>query len=465
MAVLLLTVLISSPIDSNAESKLKKLFNGHSIKFENAPTNNLSSFQGRADYPTEVANFGWVSGSWFFYDRYLITYNYGDNINFQWGVDELGDTISKTSFTYGGPAGQLTEWLQESWIGGVLSNLNRVLYSYDTQGGQTLFDSQYWDGSNWVSGYAEQTTFTYNAGNQATEVVRSQWVDSLSMFVDYYKDEFVYDANGNQTEETNFYWDGAAWVEDFRFTVTYDGSNVAIEGIQWEWNGASWDEVAKFTNIVWQNWDGSIQTSDALSYLIQAKDSLGVWEDIGRGTSTYGPFGVLTELEEVWDGAAWQNDYLYSTSYDSEGRVTESKDEEWDGAAWDQDWGSTTAYTDDGSGNLIEEIEMNWDDSATAYINSFKYEYSNYIFLGVSQSNPDQQVVVYPNPVSSTMLIRANDVQGGSVVNLLGQVVLQIQKGAQTVNMMSLADGVYIVRLQIKEGPILNNYTFKIIKE
>ncbi len=70
----------------------------------------------------------------------------------------------------------------------------------------------------------------------------------------------------------------------------------------------------------------------------------------------------------------------------------------------------------------------------------------------VKQTSVVGDVLIYPNPVSSTLNIYgASDVQQVDVLNLSGKTVLSV-KGTSAIDMSNLAGGIYMVKITTEEG-------------
>ncbi|MBP5709657.1 MAG: DUF2436 domain-containing protein [Bacteroidales bacterium] len=80
---------------------------------------------------------------------------------------------------------------------------------------------------------------------------------------------------------------------------------------------------------------------------------------------------------------------------------------------------------------------------------------------GVGISETDAQTFgLYPNPATEVLNVKANDVKEIEIVNMLGQTV--ITTNVQTINVASLTNGVYFVRVNYNNGTVS---TQKFVKE
>lgn len=199
---------------------------------------------------------------------------------------------------------QITEQIEQVWAGnGQYTNVLRTLYTYDAQGAQTSFLFDEWTGSAWQTDYGYRTTTTYNAANvltqevselliqgtwepgfrttytvdannQWTEIVEEQWNENTGVYEkqtrsrnivwqDWTKrqpasyEEQAWDETTAAWEDEARYtlsfqpngsfvqigqeYDGTAWLNDERYTVTYDAfGNLTLQQED-DWNGTAWE--------------------------------------------------------------------------------------------------------------------------------------------------------------------------------------------------------------------------------
>lgn len=81
--------------------------------------------------------------------------------------------------------------------------------------------------------------------------------------------------------------------------------------------------------------------------------------------------------------------------------------------------------------------------------------------LGITDFFVNRGVVVYPNPATEMITVASNSqIQGFSVLNLQGQIVLNVVEG-NVANISRLQNGVYFLRLNTKDGIQVLNFVKK----
>ena len=100
----------------------------------------------------------------------------------------------------------------------------------------------------------------------------------------------------------------------------------------------------------------------------------GAWVNDQRESYTYDPNGnIISELDEQWDTTAnnWVNDDKYEYSYDANHNRTLEVQAQWDGSSWKNSWKYEYSY--DANNNMTLKITSNW--PSTAWEKYSKYEW------------------------------------------------------------------------------------------
>jgi Secretion system C-terminal sorting domain len=209
--------------------------------------------------------------------------------------------IGRVTYTYNAQQ-QLTEQVLESGYTGQYVNASRTVFTYDAQGAQTSFLFYDWTGTGWrtVYGYRSattynaanvltqevdeflvegkwepnsRTTYTVDANNRWTEIIEEEWDSdtqsyvkqsrshnivwqdwtkrqpasfeeqawnaTTSAWVDEERNALSFQPNGSFVQISQEY-DGTAWQNNERYTVTYDALGNFTLSQQEDWNGTTW---------------------------------------------------------------------------------------------------------------------------------------------------------------------------------------------------------------------------------
>ncbi|PIY34492.1 MAG: hypothetical protein COZ08_01595, partial [Bacteroidetes bacterium CG_4_10_14_3_um_filter_42_6] len=91
-------------------------------------------------------------------------------------------------------------------------------------------------------------------------------------------------------------------------------------------------------------------------------------------------------------------------------------------------------------------------------IESATWEVTNCLVMGVLktgiQQNDVVDLVVYPNPASNQVTVLADEDAQVMIINLMGQTVktVPVVKGANPIALTDLTNGMYLVKIDYKNG-------------
>ncbi|MDD3965898.1 MAG: T9SS type A sorting domain-containing protein [Candidatus Neomarinimicrobiota bacterium] len=183
----------------------------------------------------------------------MIYYNYTDTL-------ELN---GRTRYIYNS-SGQQIERYDDVWVdsSATWTESSKGVQSYDVNGNNTGYIQYYWYNENWDPSH--QIEMNYDEQNRMTEEIYSYWngtawvsttlysyeygegpdpLAAINHYWDSYttndwvagsKEDFSYDANGNQIRTVNSNWDDA-WVEISKFEIVFDTTRSCDELILPSW--------------------------------------------------------------------------------------------------------------------------------------------------------------------------------------------------------------------------------------
>jgi len=256
--------------------------------------------------------------------------------------------------------------------------------------------------------------------NNLLEELTQNW-DGAN-WVNYWKFTYVYDGNNNRLEELKQNWSGSNWVNHWRYTYTYDGNNNMIGELKQDWGGSTWD-------IDWRN------------------------------TYTYIGNNMIEELRQNWFNSNWVNHWRETYTYDGSNNMIEDLYQEWrDSNHWRDVHKYTFAY--DVNNNLLEELHEYWDGANWIICNRSIY---SYIPTGVEQLTDGIRMYSlsnnYPNPFNpattikyqipeiSFVVLKVYDVLGNEITTLVNE---EKSIGSYKVEFdaTGLPSGTYFYRIQ-----------------
>ena len=168
-------------------------------------------------------SFDSTSGSITYQDRTNNTYNSnGDLIQFldqEWNgsawVNDYKVDLTYTnnrlsggaSYTWGG-----TDWIFTT------DDDSKFTINYNANGTISSFNSDAWDGTNWVA--SDSTIFSYDGNNNLILQDGQTW--NGTAWISEYKSEYSYDTNGNLIAEKESYLENGSFVTGYEQTATFN---------------------------------------------------------------------------------------------------------------------------------------------------------------------------------------------------------------------------------------------------
>ncbi|GAA3951584.1 hypothetical protein GCM10022406_36790 [Hymenobacter algoricola] len=340
----------------------------------------------------------------------------------------------KTLLVYNAQA-LVTEELEQNWNGSAYMNSYRTQYAYDANGRGTLYLYQEWQNNAWQTRGGYRSTNTYNpAGVLLTEVAENLNT-ATGIWQPDYRTTYTVNANNQWTGLTGEEWDNGAYVNDYR-----------IRSINWY----NWAKLLP-AYYEQQEWNKATST----------------WADDYRTTFTYQANGSYVSIgQKLVAPDVWLNEERYTQTYDAFGNETLYQGERWANNAWFIDYAYRTLLSYAATSQIRRRVGQEYDVPTSRYVNDYLATYSNFITLATRRATElEAAAALYPNPTLSaaTLSVAGLREQGAvrtEVLNTLGQVVqtldLQPRRGTirHELNLSTLPAGFYTVRLHAAEGTI-----------
>jgi len=164
-------------------------------------------------------------------------------------------------------AGNYTLAAYYYWSGGKWVGYYKYEYAYDAAGNYTLEIYYSWDNGNddWVE--YSKSEYTYDAAGNETLSIYYRWNSGISDWVEYYKYEYAYDAADNNISYKRWDWNTSTsdWVLYYQDTSAYNANGDQIFSLYWysssnTWSGWKQDDVfdvngnmVSSTNYDWED--------------------------------------------------------------------------------------------------------------------------------------------------------------------------------------------------------------------
>jgi hypothetical protein len=354
------------------------------------------------------------------------------------------------------------------------NNNDRWTYNYDANNNKV--EELHQIGSSSWDNY-QRDRFTYDTDNNLVIQYTDLWNNTA--YSDYMRYLGTYDANGNRLVWDVQGWDGSVWGNWGRYTNTYSATSQLLSESEYTWSFADVDWEGVTQSRYNYNAQGLRDTIFEDSWV--AANS--AFEKFTRKATVYNTYSQGTfQLDESWNGAAWENSaryYYYYELYNDQNVVpapadpanlvatgsrldmvsniiltwTDNSTDEEGFIIWRTDNINTTPLTilDSVGANITTyQDDVNPDViywyGVTAYNASGLSDTSNIdsaiaIITGINETVPGNSVTVYPNPFSSEVKIeftaKASSVYTLEIFDIKGSKVYstsrQLSSGQQSV--------------------------------
>ena len=297
--------------------------------------------------------------------------------------------------------------------------------------------------------------FFYDDQNRCIRRIETSYDGSIE------KDEFSYNNQGWVSEEVNYDNENGVWEEDTKTTYQYDN-------------------------------DGNILVATDLDY----ED--GVWVNEEKVEFTYQGGKVVKSLEFVWTVNLWIENHLTEYMYDNHGDLVEELYYSKNGEGWTDD--DKIVYSYDENHNCVKMVEydFSWDNqdweidnetvitydltvpssaiAGLSYLEGDNVSINNKVMAfeetdyddGIAQQTlktvmyysaasslgefNENQLAIWPNPVSETLNLNAEDLQQVEIFSMDGKQVMRLGNGSESINVNALAKGCYLLKATFTDG-------------
>jgi len=329
-----------------------------------------------------------------------------------------------------------------------------------------------------------KNVYSYDSNGNLKYFVNYQLDDSAKLWNTSSKQEYWYNSDGDVLQVLISYWNvsDSSWINGTKLIYNYAGNKSFTERIWQYWNSENWIDLIKseyyydeFYNLTEQaNYRKLNQTDSA--FVPSAKYCYTYNDSRKQTSSSYFKWDRLK--------SAWKNSWKYEYNYDDLGNKVNEKYNIWRSS--DSTWiiSSKNEYIFDNNlkrkdilypfdyyefidiftHKVLEEISYVNDTSNNWNYNQRKvYYYTNNEESSINIGIDNQEVEIYPNPVSDRIQIHLQDNYKEAKIglyDLMGRRVFSRQfTENESISMIGLPEGIYIYVLiidhQIHTGKLI----------
>ena len=275
------------------------------------------------------------------------------------------------------------------------------------------------------------------------------------------KDEFSYNNQGWVSEEVNYDNENGVWEEDTKTTYQYDNDGNILVATDWDYEDGVWvnDEKVEFT------YQGG-KVVKRLEFIW----SVNLWIENHLTEYMYDNHGDLVEeLYYSKNGEGWTDDDKIVYSYDENHNCVKmvEYDFSWDNQDWEIDNETVITYDLTVLSSAIAGLSYLEGDNVSINNKVMAFEETDYddgiaqqtlktvmyysAATSLSEYN-ENLLAIWPNPVSETLNLNAEDLQQVEIFSMDGKQVMRLGNGSESINVNALAKGCYLLKATFTDG-------------
>ena len=298
--------------------------------------------------------------------------------------------------------------------------------------------------------------------------------------------DFFYDNQDRCIRRIETSYDGSSEKDE----ISYTSQGWVSEEVHYENEDGVWEEETK-TIYEYDN-NGNVKAATELYY----ED--GVWINEERVEYTYQGGKMVSNLEFYWSVNLWVESHKTEYQYDSHGDLAEECYYNKEGDSWT--YNDKIVYSYDENHNCVKMVEydfswntQDWEIENETVI-SYDLTVSSSVIAGLSYLQGDNvsihnkvlafeetdyddgiaeqtlksvlyysaatglgeysenQLAIWPNPVSETLNLNAEDLQQVEIFSMDGKQVMRLGNGFESINVNALAKGCYLLKATFANG-------------
>jgi hypothetical protein len=338
---------------------------------------------------------------------------------------------------------QLQSVLYQNWQTSDWENWFRQEFVYDANGDVTLYSYQVWDAAT-VSWKNSSQSLVTNESGQPVQYINQGWDANANSWFNGTRSTYTYTSFGKAETVTGYMWNGNDWEFFAKTEYAYDANHFLTfeSNLTYDTEISSW---VTNTQITYTNDNDGNQ----LQYILQQSDGAG-WINAERLTQTFSTANkILSSISQTWTtDLQWLNSNKSLYSYDINDFLIHGQFQNWqtDSNSWLDS--QHHDYTNNPDGTVSEFISQQWNGSVWANFQRAVYTYE---VLGVAK-NEMPSFDFYPNPVKDFVQISIveNVPARFTIIDLNGKIIrnLPISNKNTTVDLQELPTGIYLLLLE-----------------
>jgi hypothetical protein len=362
---------------------------------------------------------------------------------------------------------KLLSSIQESYYNGNWYNSNATNYEYDSSNNLISETNLEWDNTNSIWKIKEKVTYTYNANYKVTQELGQVWNVTTNSLENNYRDTYSYgNTYGNYiTEQIAELWESSQWINDYKLNISYNANGLADSSIEYLWNGANWTNANRTTltynsnykittdlyeewkNLQWENSDKALYAYNGNNKIIEEERAN--WDKFNslwkkEYTNTYDLDLFSNRIRNTYtdDSFQYKEEYTYDTSVLLSNFAHPFRDK----TGLDYILEDFPYFS-----KVLTKTYSTYNKQTSSYENGSRitYNYNSAIVLSVENTKiANTTITVFPNPTTSVLNLNSSEgvtIDTIVIIDTTGKTVLQQNENTAQINVERLTAGIYII--------------------
>jgi hypothetical protein len=222
------------------------------------------------DLPQQTLNYSWINfdNDWELTDSVITTYNARGLESSSLSISSSGWQYKTNSIYDANDRLIQTVTLQWSTNTNTWDSTGKSIITYDITGNETGSEYFNYQGTAWVMGYADRTTYTYNAAKLPLTEEIETWSDQTGVYAKESKSIYEYDSVGVLNALTSMDWNLTLNIYENSYKISdiiwhkWNSGNFESSLIssfnEWDWNGTIF-ELATRSSTLYDSHDNTIE--------------------------------------------------------------------------------------------------------------------------------------------------------------------------------------------------------------
>jgi len=259
----------------------------------------------------------------------------------------------------------------------VLINIEKFEFVYDAFGSTTMETQYYWypEQSKWIPN--ARFEYSYNSLGYVTSELEYEWDEYTNTYAAYWKTEYTNNLNGNPTIMIYSYREEVTseWAEYSKTEYSYNNNENLTLAVAYDWDNDISQWLPKVKSEFIFNSNQNLSTNIFSEWVIASNQ----WKNVTKDEYTYDINDneiLLIHYQWAMDGSnVWIEYSKHENTFDENGNLLIHTSYDWNFITSFWEANLETEFVYNANNEIITAIYRNWDTNINQWNNTSKLEY------------------------------------------------------------------------------------------